>query len=59
REANRLHVAPRLFPIPPSLLSAALKMLGKSAIADQLCGDLEVDGSAAAAILPKHIGSSH
>lgn len=33
----------RLFPVPPALLGAALALLGKAAMREQLLGDLEVD----------------
>lgn len=44
QELGRLHgLKPRFLPFPPMLLSRALQMLGKSSLASQLCGDLEVD----------------
>lgn len=50
-EAARLGVKLRLVPVPPGLLSFGLGLLGKGDLANQLLGDLEVDGSAANAIL--------
>lgn len=36
-------LAPRLLPVPPSLLALALRLAGRASLADQLLGDLEVD----------------
>lgn len=46
----------RLFPVPPKVLDALLGILGKQKIADQLFGDLIVDGSLLnrAGWLPRH-----
>jgi UDP-glucose 4-epimerase len=37
---------PRLLPVPPALLAAALRAAGRGAIAAQLLGDLVVDSAA-------------
>jgi nucleoside-diphosphate-sugar epimerase len=41
----------RLLPVPPSLLQAGLKMVGKGGIGQRLCGDLTVDASPATELL--------
>jgi nucleoside-diphosphate-sugar epimerase len=45
RIASALGTAPRLFPLPPSFLSGAAKLLGKKTAADRLLGTLMVDTS--------------
>lgn len=43
-ELARLHgLSPRFLPVPPSLLGASLRLIGKASLASQLCGDLEID----------------
>lgn len=41
--AAELGVRPRLAPVPPALLRGLLKAAGRSRMADQLTGDLEID----------------
>ena len=41
--ASALNVPNRLLPIPASWLSLAAKLIGKPAIAQRLCGSLQVD----------------
>lgn len=43
RMAQELGVRPRLAPVPPALLRGLLKAAGRSRMADQLTGDLEID----------------
>jgi nucleoside-diphosphate-sugar epimerase len=40
----------RLFPVPPRLLEAALRVVGQGGAADRLLGDLRVDASRARAL---------
>ena len=43
-ELARLHgLSARFLPVPPSLLEASLRLIGKASLASQLCGDLEID----------------
>ena len=51
RIAAALEVEPRLWPCPPSLLRAGATLLGRRGAADRLLGSLQVDASAAAALL--------
>jgi nucleoside-diphosphate-sugar epimerase len=41
--ANAEGVKARLLPVPPTLISAGLGLLGREAMRDQLLGDLEID----------------
>lgn len=43
RLASALGVRARLLPVPASLLEAAASLLGKRAVAQRLCGNLQVD----------------
>jgi nucleoside-diphosphate-sugar epimerase len=51
RLAAALGVRARLVPVPPSWLVAAATVLGKRAVAQRLCGDLQVDVSRTTRIL--------
>ena len=46
RLARALHVAPRLFPVPESVLRRALAVLNKSDMAGRLVGSLRIDSDA-------------
>ena len=45
--AHALQVTTRLLPIPASLLTLAARLIGRQAVADRLCGSLQVDISKA------------
>ena len=42
RIAGALDRKPRMVPLPPSLLRAAARVVGKGAVADRLCGSLQI-----------------
>jgi nucleoside-diphosphate-sugar epimerase len=51
RTAVALHTEARLFPMPVGLLIGGARLMGKPALAQRLCGSLQVDVSAARDVL--------
>lgn len=51
RMAKALNRSPRLLPVPVTVLSAGARLLGKGQVAQRLCGNLQVDVSAARDLL--------
>ncbi len=51
KSAVTLNVKARLLPIPQKLLAFSLALLGKRAVAQRLCGNLQVDISKARTLL--------
>ncbi len=49
--AHAMHIRPRLFPFPPRLLEVGAKLLGKEAMAQRLCSNLQADISKTMRIL--------
>lgn len=49
--AHALHASPHLLPIPGKWLGAALRMFGKEALAQRLCGDFVVENACARQLL--------